>query len=170
MYDIQNPLSKLDYRQNPQLMPAPKPLPSTKIHNHLHSAPVSKASPSLASAVPGPASAWCCERSHFSLVPTSAGMQRTAEVASLHNVVSRVSVQSVCCFLCSVRPEAGTVADIRYGGARASSGSLSRAIHVRDTPYRQTGFVITSRRAITNIGVLALRLAGLMLLRSVLSG
>ena len=170
MYDIQNPLSKLDYRQNPQLMPAPKPLPSAKIHNHLHSAPVSKSVP--LSRLCGAWHGLCnlLRALAFSLVPTSAGMQRTAEVASLHNVVSRVSVQSVCCFLCSVRPEAGTVADIRYGGARASSGSLSRAIHVRDTPYRQTGFVITSRRAIANIGVLALRLAGLMLLRSVLSG
>jgi hypothetical protein len=45
-----------------------------------------------------------------------------------------------------------------------------RAIHVRDTPYRQNGFVITSRKAIANIRVLALRLASFMLLRSVLNG
>jgi len=106
MYDIQNPLSKLDYRQNPQLMPAPKPLPSAKIHNSLHSAPVSKASPLSPLSVPGPASACCCGRSHCSLVPTSAGMQRATEVVSLHNVVFRASVQSVwryATYLCSVR-------------------------------------------------------------------
>ena len=129
-----------------------------------------RAFPSLASAVPGTASATCCERSHsrlYLLVQACNGPRK-----SLHYITwyLRVSVQSVCYFLCSVRPEAGTVADIRYGGARASSGSLSRAIHVRDTPYRQTGFVITSRKAIANIRVLALRLASFMLLRSVLNG
>ena len=65
------------------------------------------------------------------------------------------------------RPEAGTVADIPTEVLEPSS---VRAIHVRDTPYRQNGFVITSRKAIANIGVLALRLANFMLLRSVLNG
>lgn len=65
------------------------------------------------------------------------------------------------------RPEAGTVADIPTEVLEPSS---VRAIHVRDTPYRQNGFVITSRKAIANIRVLALSLASLMLLRSVLNG
>ena len=173
MYDIQNPLSKLDYRQNPQLMPAPKPLPSAKIHHSLHpsshplhSAPVSKAVPSLASVLPGPASACCCERSNSSLVPTSAGIYRITELVSLHNVVFRASFQSVC-DLPVQRPEADTVADIRTEVLEPRS---VRAMHVRDTPYRQTGFVITSRKAIANIRVLALRLASFMLLRPVLNG
>lgn len=65
------------------------------------------------------------------------------------------------------RPEADAVADIR---TEVLEPRAVRAIHVRDTPYRQNGFVITSRKAIANIRVLALRLASFMLLRSVLNG
>lgn len=114
--------------------------------------------------MPGPASACRRERSHFSLVPTSAGKQRITGAVSLHNILfARPSSRYAISYAVS-----GSGCRSRYtdGGARASS---VRAVHVRDTPYRQTGFVITSRSAIANIRVLALRLADFMLLRSVLN-
>jgi hypothetical protein len=117
MYDIQNPLSKLDYRQNPQLMPAPKPLPSAKIHKHLHprshplhSAPVSKASPL--------SPLWCLVRPLHVVV--SARISRLyllvqASIGSLepfHYLTFSSRVRPVGMLFLMQRPEADAVADI----------------------------------------------------------
>jgi hypothetical protein len=117
MYDIQNPLSKLDYRQNPQLMPAPKPLPSAKIQKHLHprshplhSAPVSKASPL--------SPLWCLVRPLHVVV--SARISRLyllvqASIGSLepfHCLTFSSRVRPVGMLFLMQRPEADAVADI----------------------------------------------------------